>query len=91
MINWLTEGARGLSPAYFALVMATGIVSIALDRAELRTIAAVLLWLNAAQISGVTGPRVTCGAPYDCDSTAALPAGVTESQPPRFKFPILVG
>ncbi len=48
-MNWLAEGARGLSPAYFALVMATGIVSIASDRAELRTIAAVLLWLNAAQ------------------------------------------
>ncbi|HWT80009.1 MAG TPA: C4-dicarboxylate ABC transporter, partial [Candidatus Methylomirabilis sp.] len=49
MINWLAEGARGLSPAYFALVMATGIVSIASDRAGFRTIAAVLLWLNAGQ------------------------------------------
>src|SRR6266568_7528489 len=48
-MNWLAEGARGLSPAYFALVMATGIVSIAADRAEFRTIAAVLLWLNAGQ------------------------------------------
>jgi tellurite resistance protein TehA-like permease len=48
-MNWLAEGARGLSPAYFALVMATGIVSIASDRAEFRTIAAVLLWLNAGQ------------------------------------------
>lgn len=49
LMNWLTEGARGLSPAYFALVMATGIVSIASDRAGFRTIAVVLLWLNAAQ------------------------------------------
>jgi tellurite resistance protein TehA-like permease len=48
-INWLAEGARGLSPAYFALAMATGIVSIASDHEELHTIAAVLLWLNAAQ------------------------------------------
>jgi tellurite resistance protein TehA-like permease len=48
-MNWLAEGARGLSPAYFALVMATGIVSIASGRAEFRTIAAVLLWLNAGQ------------------------------------------
>jgi tellurite resistance protein TehA-like permease len=48
-MNWLAEGARGLSPAYFALVMATGIVSIASDRAGFRTIAAVLLWLNAVQ------------------------------------------
>ncbi len=49
VLNWLAEGARGLSPAYFALVMATGIVSIASDRAGFRTIAAVLLWLNAGQ------------------------------------------
>jgi tellurite resistance protein TehA-like permease len=48
-MKWLAEGARGLSPAYFALVMATGIVSIAADRADLHTIAAVLLWLNAGQ------------------------------------------
>jgi tellurite resistance protein TehA-like permease len=48
-MKWLAEGARGLSPAYFALVMATGIVSIASDRARLRAIAAVLLWLNAGQ------------------------------------------
>ena len=48
-MNWLAEGARGLSPAYFALVMATGIVSIASDRAGFRTIAIVLLWLNVAQ------------------------------------------
>ena len=32
-MKWLAEGARGLSPAYIALVMATGIVSIASDRA----------------------------------------------------------
>src|SRR4029079_9370348 len=49
LLKWLAEGARGLSPAYFALVMATGIVSIAADRAGFRTIAAVLLWLNAVQ------------------------------------------
>ena len=49
MLKWMAEGVRGLSPAYFALVMATGIVSIASSRAGFRTIAAVLLWLNAAQ------------------------------------------
>jgi tellurite resistance protein TehA-like permease len=48
-MNWLAEGVRGLSPAYFALVMATGIVSIASGRAGFRTIADVLLWLNAGQ------------------------------------------
>jgi tellurite resistance protein TehA-like permease len=49
LLNWVAEGARGLSPAYFALVMATGIVSIASARAGFRTVAAVLLWLNLAQ------------------------------------------
>jgi tellurite resistance protein TehA-like permease len=48
-MDWLAEGVRGLSPAYFALVMATGIVSIASERAGFHAIAAVLLWLNAAQ------------------------------------------
>jgi tellurite resistance protein TehA-like permease len=48
-MKWLSDGARDLSPAYFALVMATGIVSIASDRAGFHTIAAVLLWLNAGQ------------------------------------------
>ncbi len=48
-VDWLAEGVRSLSPAYFALVMATGIVSVASDHAGLRTIAAVLLWLNAGQ------------------------------------------
>jgi tellurite resistance protein TehA-like permease len=43
------RGARSLSPGYFALVMATGIVSIASDRAGFHTIAVTLLWLNAAQ------------------------------------------
>ena len=48
-VNWLAKGARDLSPAYFALVMATGIVSIASDRAGFHTIAVVLLWLNVGQ------------------------------------------
>jgi tellurite resistance protein TehA-like permease len=48
-MRWLAEGVRSLSPAYFGLVMATGIVSIASERAGFHTIAAVLLWLNAAQ------------------------------------------
>ena len=35
-----------LHPAYFALVMATGIVSIACDLLGMRAIAMVMLWLN---------------------------------------------
>jgi tellurite resistance protein TehA-like permease len=48
-MSWLTEGVRGLPPAYFALVMATGIVSIAADHAGFPRISAVLLWLNLGQ------------------------------------------
>lgn len=48
-MNWLAKAARDLSPSYFALVMATGIVSIASDREGFPRIAAVLLWLNAVQ------------------------------------------
>lgn len=48
-MKWLAEGVRALSPAYFALVMATGIVSIASQRAGFGTISAMLLWLNVAQ------------------------------------------
>ncbi|MBS0325488.1 MAG: tellurite resistance/C4-dicarboxylate transporter family protein [Proteobacteria bacterium] len=48
-MSWLGEGVRTLSPAYFGLVMATGIVSIAAHRAGFETIAVALLWLNVAQ------------------------------------------
>jgi tellurite resistance protein TehA-like permease len=42
--DWLAS----LHPAYFALVMATGIVSIACGLLDLRPIAVPLLWLNCA-------------------------------------------
>ena len=48
-VRFCLRGTRRLSPAYFALVMATGIVSIAAEHAEFHTIAVVLLWLNVAQ------------------------------------------
>jgi tellurite resistance protein TehA-like permease len=48
-MKWLAERVRDLAPAYFALVMATGIVSIASDRAGFRAIAAALFWLNMGQ------------------------------------------
>lgn len=43
------EGVRSLSPGYFALVMATGIVSIAAERVGFRLLAVALLWLNVGQ------------------------------------------
>lgn len=48
-MTWATEGVRRLSPAYFGLVMATGITSIASDRAGFRAVAVALLWLNISQ------------------------------------------
>jgi len=40
---------RELSPAYFALVMATGIVGIAIGQAGYRRLAEAFLWLNSVQ------------------------------------------
>lgn len=43
------NGIQYLSPAYFALVMATGIVSIASFHTGFRTLAIALTWLNVIQ------------------------------------------
>jgi len=43
----MNERIAALHPAYFALVMATGIVSIACALLDLRPIAVVLLWANS--------------------------------------------
>src|SRR4051812_3567131 len=42
----LREGIAGLHPANFAMVMATGIVSIAAKLSGMPLVAAVLFWLN---------------------------------------------
>ncbi|MBI4495097.1 MAG: tellurite resistance/C4-dicarboxylate transporter family protein [Chloroflexi bacterium] len=42
----IREEVRGFPPAYFALVMATGIVSIAANLLDMWPIAVVLFWLN---------------------------------------------
>jgi tellurite resistance protein TehA-like permease len=46
LITSLKASIENLHPAYFALVMATGIVSIASDLLEMSTIAFALCWLN---------------------------------------------
>jgi tellurite resistance protein TehA-like permease len=46
LVTSLKTSIEHLHPAYFALVMATGIVSIASDLLEMRAIAYVLCWLN---------------------------------------------
>lgn len=49
--NIIREGIRDLHPAYFALVMATGIVSIAAYLMGLTPIAWALLWINIVAYS----------------------------------------
>jgi tellurite resistance protein TehA-like permease len=44
--RWVDGGVRSLYPGYFALVMATGIVSNALWFLRFRTLSDVLLWIN---------------------------------------------
>jgi tellurite resistance protein TehA-like permease len=51
MIRRFASGIENLFPGYFALVMATGIVSIASSLFGLRPIAQALFWLNVAQYS----------------------------------------
>ena len=58
----LAESVRGFSPSYFAMVMATGIVSIAATLLGMRVVAVVLLWLNVAAyliIWGISILRLT--------------------------------
>jgi|GEM_PF-4607058 len=42
----IPDELQTLSPAYFALVMATGIVAIACDLHGIPAMATVMLWLN---------------------------------------------
>ncbi|NUR55189.1 MAG: C4-dicarboxylate ABC transporter [Acidobacteria bacterium] len=50
----MMRGIASLHPAYFALVMATGIVSIACRLAGLPALAVPLLWLNSAFFAGLS-------------------------------------
>ena len=42
------HAVRGLTPGYFALVMATGIVSVGLNLVDHRTLSVLLLWVAGA-------------------------------------------
>jgi len=46
LLDGVKERVKGLSPAYFGMVMATGIVSIAAHLSGLLLVAVVLFWLN---------------------------------------------
>ena len=47
--NRIADAVRTLAPGYFALVMATGIVSVAMDNHGADTLSVILLWLAAAE------------------------------------------
>lgn len=68
----VSEGIRRLSPAYFALVMATGIVSLAADHAGFRAIASGLLWLNLLQFGVLVILTVIRAARYTPEFIADL-------------------
>ena len=44
----LREGLRGLSPAYFGMAMATGIVSLSAHMQGWKWLATTLFWINAS-------------------------------------------
>lgn len=46
-LTTVKEGVKGLSPAYFAMVMATGIVSIGANLMGMRVVAVALGWFNS--------------------------------------------
>jgi len=46
LLNGLKEGVKDLSPAYFAMVMATSIISIATHLLGMPFVAVALFWLN---------------------------------------------
>src|SRR5215467_7134242 len=55
------DDLKTLNPAYFALVMATGIVSIATDLHNIPMLPTVMFWLNALFLAGLaaaTGARI---------------------------------
>ncbi len=50
----MAEGLATLFPGYFALVMATGIVSVAAKLVGFDWIASVLLWVNLAAYAWIS-------------------------------------
>ena len=49
------EAVRTLNPGYFALVMATGIVSIAMQSHQIYAVSVVLLWLSGIEYAVLVG------------------------------------
>jgi tellurite resistance protein TehA-like permease len=65
-------GLREMHPAYFAMAMATGIVSIACHLVGFRWIAVALFWLNVALYAGLWGLTVIRTVRYPAAVVADL-------------------
>ena len=67
-------GLAGLHPSYFAMVMATGIVSIAAHLLGMPAIAGALFWLNLAlyPLLGVQGLALSFSVAYGVAALMAL-------------------
>jgi len=53
--GWAREAVRTLNPGYFALVMATGIVSVAMQNHHAYGISVTLLWLTGIEYVALLG------------------------------------
>ena len=60
----MSTALKALSPAYFALVMATGIVSLAAHMLGLRLVALALLWLNGVAYIVLAALNIARAAAY---------------------------
>src|SRR3989339_1433398 len=62
LLNGLKESVKDLSPAYFAMVVATDIISIAAHLLGRPLVAVAMFWLNIVTRSS-SFSQVTCGLP----------------------------
>jgi tellurite resistance protein TehA-like permease len=53
--DWAREAVRTLNPGYFAMVMATGILSVAMRNHHANSISVTLLWLTGLEYVGLLG------------------------------------
>jgi tellurite resistance protein TehA-like permease len=54
-VGWARDAVRSLNPGYFALVMATGIVSIAMQNHHLYPVSVSLMWLAGIEYAVLIG------------------------------------
>jgi len=88
------DDLKTLQPAYFALVMATGIVSIATYLHGIPVLPKALFWLNTLFLAGLvvaTGARASCDtlvrSPPTSKAIATVWASSLRSRPRPFSAP----